>query len=99
MKSKIELIAHSVLDKMPDERIRVIAFDKEGWCIGDCFYGHGHPTLTQFDEWNPRGSWRNICWRFMQGEHQMNQITMKVAYWCELPSLEEEGDKRPMFYL
>jgi hypothetical protein len=71
----------------PKERIRYLAFTKDGWCIGDCFYG-----WATSDYWNydlgirvPRIGYEKECWRFSESE---NVVQFDVAFYAEIPKIK-----------
>jgi len=73
----------------PKERIRYLAFDKTGWCIGDCFYG-----FSSSNYWNEdagamisRIGWKDKCWRYSNGENKLPEHFV-VAFYAELPKVE-----------
>lgn len=78
----------SVKDKMPDDRIRVIAGDHLS-VIGDCFFGHASGP----DLWNeaakgrfPVERWNERLWRYSRDESPLPDH-IQPTVWMPLPEV------------
>jgi hypothetical protein len=72
----------SVIETMPEKRIRVIAGIKN-YVIGDCYFGKGNITKGRVNESGYLESKQRECWRHTKSDEQLED---EPTHWQPLPN-------------